>query len=453
MPTRHVEDAGAQIAQDRDAFERVDLAVQVAHAKAVLQQEIGQVFGHLLGQRRHQHAFVTGRALHDLFHEIVHLIAGRTHLDLGIDQAGRADDHLHDLRAQLALVGSRRRRNIDRLIDVLVELFEGERPVVEGAGQPEAVLDQDLLARAIAAVHAVHLRQRDVRLVDEEQPILREEVDQTRRRRAGLAPGEVARVVLDAVAIADLAQHVEVVARAHLQPLRFEQFAVPPEVGQTLLQLVFDRNDRAPQLLVGRDEMLGGEDRKLGLLFDVLAGEQVDHVDRLDLVAEEFDAVDQLLFDADKLERIAAHPERTAHQVDVVATVLHVDELAQQHVAVDRLADAHAHRHLHVVRGRTQTEDARDRGHDQRVAPGQQRLRGRMPQAFDLVVDRTVFLDVGVGRGRCTLRADSNRSTRRSTRPRCSGRTRGTRRRAAPPASCCGRAPASAFRPARWCAP
>ena len=54
--------------------------------------------------------------------------------------------------------------------------------------------------------------------------------------------------------------------------------------------------------------------------------------------------------------------------------------------------------------------------------PRQQRLRRRVAQALDLVVDRAVFLDVGVGRRRRTLRADSSRSTRRNTRPRCSGK-------------------------------
>ena len=75
----------------------------------------------------------------------------------------------------------------------------------------------------------------------------------------------MARVVLDAVAVADLAQHVEVVARAHLQALRFEQLAVALEVRQALLELGLDRDDRAAQLLIGRDEVLGREDQSARL--------------------------------------------------------------------------------------------------------------------------------------------------------------------------------------------
>ena len=93
--------------------------------------------------------------------------------------------------------------------------------------------------------------------------------------------------------------------------------------------------DRAAQLLVRRDEVLGREDQEFVFALDVLAGQHVDDVDRLDLVAEKLDAMHELLVDADELERVAAHAEGAAHEVDVVAPVLHVDELAQQRVAVD----------------------------------------------------------------------------------------------------------------------
>jgi hypothetical protein len=76
--------------------------------------------------------------------------------------------------------------------------------------------------------------------------------------------------------------------------------------------------------------VLGREDLQFVLGLDVLAGEDVDDVDRLDLIAEELDAVDELFVDADELERVAAHAERAAHEVEVVAPVLHADQLAQE---------------------------------------------------------------------------------------------------------------------------
>ena len=53
---QHVEDAEAQVADDLDALERVDVAVHVAHAQALLVQIFGEVFGHALGQRGDERA-------------------------------------------------------------------------------------------------------------------------------------------------------------------------------------------------------------------------------------------------------------------------------------------------------------------------------------------------------------------------------------------------------------
>ena len=88
--------------------------------------------------------------------------------------------------------------------------------------------------------------------------------------------------------------------------------------------------------------------------------------------------------------------------------------------------------------GSTQAVDARHRRDDDHVAPGEQGRGGRVAQPVDLVVDRRVLLDVGVARRRCTPRAGSSRSSRRSTRPGSSGRTRGTRWRAGRRATCSG---------------
>ena len=67
------------------------------------------------------------------------------------------------------LVRPGRRRDEDHLADALFPLLEVQRPVVERRRQPEAVVDQHFLARAIAVVHAADLRHRLVALVDDEQ--------------------------------------------------------------------------------------------------------------------------------------------------------------------------------------------------------------------------------------------------------------------------------------------
>src|SRR5690606_22904995 len=140
----------------------------------------------------------------------------------------------------------------------LPELADLERPVVERAREPEAVLDQRLFARAIAAVHRAELRHGDVRLVEDEEVVLREVVDEHRRRVARLPLAEVPRVVLDAVAEAHLLEHLEVVHRALLEPLRLEDAALAAELLEPIGELLADRDDRALADLGRRDVVRAG---------------------------------------------------------------------------------------------------------------------------------------------------------------------------------------------------
>ena len=80
-----------------------------------------------------------------------------------------------------------------------------------------------------------------------------------------------------------------------------------------------------------------------------LAGQRVDLDDALDLVAPELDAHGDLLVGREDLERVAAHAELAAREVDVVALVVDVGQEAQHLVALARLALAQRHRDLVVL--------------------------------------------------------------------------------------------------------
>src|SRR5258706_446167 len=117
--------------------------------------------------------------------KVVDLAVGLAHLDLGVDEAGGPDDLVDHLPGALDLVRARCGGDVDRLVEAGLELLERQGTVVQGARQPEPVLDEDLLARAVASPHAVHLRDADVRLVDEHQEVRREVVEQRPRAATG----------------------------------------------------------------------------------------------------------------------------------------------------------------------------------------------------------------------------------------------------------------------------
>jgi hypothetical protein len=91
---------------------------------------------------------------------------------------------------------------------VLVEFFEGERPIVERARQAEAVLDQRLLPCAIPAVHPADLRHGHVALVDDEQPVPPEILEQRGGRHTGIPLGEVPRDVGLGLIVVEVAHEV-----------------------------------------------------------------------------------------------------------------------------------------------------------------------------------------------------------------------------------------------------
>ena len=57
----------------------------------------------------------------------------------------------------------------------------------------------------------------------------------------GGRPDKMPRIILDAVAEAHLLHHLEIVFRAHFEPLRLEQFALRFELDDALVQFVADR--------------------------------------------------------------------------------------------------------------------------------------------------------------------------------------------------------------------
>ena len=186
--------------------------------------------------------------LADLAEHVVDLAARRADLDRRIDQAGGADDLLgEDAAGLLHLPAAGRGRDGDGLRAHRVPLLEAQRAVVHAGGQAEAVFGERRLAAEVAAIHAADLADGDVALVDEHQGVVGEVFEQRRRRLAGLAAGEIARIVLDAGAGAGGFHHLEVEQGALLQALRLEQAAALFQLGEADLQLLLDRLDGAVQ--------------------------------------------------------------------------------------------------------------------------------------------------------------------------------------------------------------
>ena len=281
-----------------------------------------------------------------------------------------------------------------------------------------------------------------------------EVVDQAVRPGAGRPPVEDARVVLDAGAEADLAQHLHVVLRALAQAVRLEQLALLLQDRAARVELAADLGHRVLELALLDVVVRGGPDGDvLDVVADQLARQRVEVLQALDLVAEEHGPEGRLLVGGEDLQRVAAHAERAAAERLVVAVVLERDELAQELVAVDRAA-LDQHLAVGVVGlGRAEAEDGGHRGDDHDVAAGEERRRRRVAEPVDLLVDRRVLLDVEVARGDVRLGLVVVVVRDEVLDRVAAGSTSGTRCRAGPRASCCGRGRAPAAGASRWSRP
>ena len=176
---------------DLSTLERRYVRMQVAHTHLHVLQVIREIFRHLLRQRRHEHALVLLCTNADLRQKIVHLPRQRPHLDDGIEQPRRADDLLDDLLRLFQLIFRRRRRNVDDLIDALLELLEGKRTIVKSGRQTKAVFHKRNLARTVAVEHRLELRHRHMALVHDDEEIVGEVIEQRIRRRPRRSMREV----------------------------------------------------------------------------------------------------------------------------------------------------------------------------------------------------------------------------------------------------------------------
>ena len=305
--------------------------MDVAHAHADAAQVLVQLLGHALGERRDERALVGLGALADLLHQVVHLVLGGPDLDGRVQQAGRPDHLLHHQAfGLLQFVVGRRGADVDLLARQGLEFLELQGAVVGRRGQAEAVFDQHALAAVIAAVHGVHLRQRDVAFVHEGDEILREIVDQAEGALPFLAAVEVAGVVLDARAVAHLLDHLQVVLHALFQALGLQPLVHALEILHLRHEVVLDVGHGGDAPLLGGHEVARRVDVDLVDVLALRARHRVDQAQGVDLVAEEFDAHGVVRAAEIDVHGVAPHAEGAALELHLRPVVERVHQAVEQ---------------------------------------------------------------------------------------------------------------------------
>ena len=204
-------------------------------------------------------------------------------------------------------------------------------------------------------------------LVDEHKEVFREEVEQTVRTLTGFAPIEIARVVLDAGAMSKLLYHLHVVLNALLDALRTNMVAHRLEEVDLLNQIVLNKAYSRLGLLLRRYEQIGGINLIVGKLGNALERNAVNLLNAVYLVVPPCYAQHVVAVSHEHVYRVALHAESATREVDVVAQIERVDELAQKGVALHRFALLHRDDAVGHSRRSAHTVDARNRRDDNNV--------------------------------------------------------------------------------------
>ena len=213
-----------------------------------------------------------------------------------------------------------------------------------------------------------------------------------------LPPVEVARIVLHARAVPDLFEHFKIVLCALGEALRLQELPLVLKRLDLPFEVFLDHGKGALQAFGAHRIVAGGEDDGVLQGRDDLARHDVLLAERIDLVAEKFDADGDFgIGSGENLHDVPAHAEGGALEIDVVAGIVDLDEAAQKLVARHLLPGAQRDAEAEELLGRAQAVDARDGGDDDDVVPLAQSARRRIAQLIDLVVHRKVLLDIGIG--------------------------------------------------------
>ena len=308
---QHVEGAEPQIADDFNAFQRLDIGVHVADAYTAFVHVFGEVFRHALRQHSDERAVAFARDLPHFVEQIVDLRFRGSNFDDRIDKPCRPDDLLRECAAGLLHFPARgRRRDEHRLRAHRVPLFKAKRAIVHARRQPESVFRERGLAPEVAAEHAADLRNGDVALVGKNERVVGQIFKQRRRRIARIAPREIARIVLDAGARARRLHHLHVERGALFEALRFEQLACVVQLVETLLEFYLDRFDRLLQRWLRRDVVRVRVELDQRQLVRLRAGQRIELDDAFDFIAEQREAP-RAIFQVSRkdFDRIAARAE------------------------------------------------------------------------------------------------------------------------------------------------
>ncbi len=212
-----------------------------------------------------------------------------------------------------------------------------------------------------------------MRLVEHSEEIrlavsrMREIGEKRKRSLARCAPVEMARIVLNAVGVADFSYHGKVMERPALQSFVLKRFLFPFQFRKSRIKLRTNVFNRKLPLFFVRDEVLCRKDEEAFELLGLRARYRIYDFNPRDHGIIEVHFVYHLLVHGHDFNKVSDGSKRSRCQVRIRALEVNAHELADKRGAVPFLSDLKLHVHALVLFGRAEAVDGGHRGDDDDV--------------------------------------------------------------------------------------
>ena len=235
--------------------------MDVVTTHIVTKQEVGQFFGHSLGQSSDQHAFFHFDALLDFFHQVINLIQTRADLYNRIEQTRRSD-YLIDYNAFALhqLVLGRSGTDINHLLGQFLKLLKLQRTVIKCRFHAETILNQVGLSGTVASIHGMDLRHTHMAFINYNQEIIRKKIKQTIGAGTCRTPVKIAGVILNTRTMPKFANHLHIISHPFIKSFGLVWLTFFFKTGYLLGQIVFDLMDSTKLAFLRSHEQVSGID-------------------------------------------------------------------------------------------------------------------------------------------------------------------------------------------------
>ena len=242
-------------------------------------------------------------------------------------------------------------------------------------------------------------------LIGNNEEIIREEVDECKRRTACLSQRQMTGIVLNARTESHFLQHFNIIIGTLCQSLGFQQLVLPLQLCQTFFQFRFNTGNGQLHFF-RRSDIVG-----CWINGNMISGTNdfpcyhVDFRDAVDFVAEKFhtDSIFRRCH-RENFYYIAPHTKGTAFKIHIISVILHFNEDVQHFIPVFFHTGTERKHHAIVFFRVTQTIDTGYAGNNNNILPFHQCRCGRVTQFIDFFIDCGIFLNIGIGAGHIGFR-------------------------------------------------